>query len=343
MNQRLAAAARSRLLCGAGARADLRALAFLIVCLATATAVATAHAQDAYPNRAVTIVVPYPPGGSNDVFARRVARSLAEALGQAVLVDNRPGASGNIGTAMVAKAVPDGYTLAAVSSSMVTNAAVQSTLPFDAIRSFQPVAMLARGPFVAAVANDVPVRNPAELLSWLKANPGRFNYASSGLSSSNQFATEMFKALSRTFIVHVPYRGMGPAVTDLVSGQVQLLLASGPSLLPQIRAGRVRAVGITSARASPIAPDLLPLASVLPGYEFELWWGLLAPAGTPQAIIERLNTEVNRSLGASEMRQFLLAEGALPAPQSAAQFATTIARDIPRWQKLARQQSMSME
>ncbi len=339
MNLRLAAAARGSLLRGTGARLHWCAAAFVAAFLATGAA----HAQDGYPNRALTIVVPYPPGGSNDVFARRVARSLGDALGQAVIIDNRPGASGNIGTAMVAKAPPDGYTLVAVSSSMVTNAAVQPNLPFDAIRSFQPVAMLARGPFVAAVANDVPVRNPAELLAWLKANPGRFNYASSGLSSSNQFATEMFKALSRTFIEHVPYRGMGPAVTDLVSGQVQLLLASGPSLLPQIRAGRVRAVGITSARASPIAPDLLPLASALPGYEFELWWGLLAPAGTPQAIIERLNTEVNRSLGAPEMRQFLLAEGALPAPQSAAQFAAIIAQDIPRWQKLARQQSISME
>ena len=311
--------------------------------LLAAMVAGTASAQDAYPTRALTIVVPYPPGGSNDVFARRVARSLGEALRQAVIIDNRPGASGNIGTALVAKAAPDGYTLVAVSSSMVTNAAVQPNLPFDAIKSFQPVAMLARGPFIAAVSNDVPVRNPAELLAWLKANPGRYNYASSGLGSSNQFATEMFKAVSRTFVVHVPYRGMGPAVTDLVSGQVQLLLASGPSLLPQIRAGRIRAVGITSSGTSPIAPELQSLASVLPGYEFELWWGLLAPAGTPSAIVERLNAEVNRSLSTAEMRQFLLTEGALPAPQSAVQFAATIAEDIPRWQKLARQQSITAE
>lgn len=320
-------------------RAGRQAAGLLLAALVTGMA----PAQDTYPTRAITIVVPYPPGGSNDVFARRLSRSLGEALRQAVVIDNRPGASGNIGTALVAKAPPDGYTLVAVSSSMVTNAAVQPNLPFDAIKSFQPVAMLARGPFIAAVSNDVPVRNPAELLAWLKANPGRYNYASSGLGSSNQFATEMFKAVSRTFVVHVPYRGMGPAVTDLVSGQVQLLLASGPSLLPQIRAGRIRAVGITSSGTSPIAPELQSLASVLPGYEFELWWGLLAPAGTPSAIVERLNAEVNRSLSTAEMRQFLLTEGALPAPQSAVQFAATIAEDIPRWQKLARQQSITAE
>ena len=320
-------------------RAGRQAAGLLLAALVTGMAAA----QDTYPTRAITIVVPYPPGGSNDVFARRLSRSLGEALRQAVVIDNRPGASGNIGTALVAKAPPDGYTLVAVSSSMVTNAAVQPNLPFDAIKSFQPVAMLARGPFIAAVSNDVPVRNPAELLAWLKANPGRYNYASSGLGSSNQFATEMFKAVSRTFVVHVPYRGMGPAVTDLVSGQVQLLLASGPSLLPQIRAGRIRAVGITSSGTSPIAPELQSLASVLPGYEFELWWGLLAPAGTPSAIVERLNAEVNRSLSTAEMRQFLLTEGALPAPQSAVQFAATIAEDIPRWQKLARQQSITAE
>lgn len=323
----------------ASIRAGRQAAGLLLAALVTGMA----PAQDTYPTRAITIVVPYPPGGSNDVFARRVSRSLGETLRQAVVIDNRPGASGNIGTALVAKAPPDGYTLVAVSSSMVTNAAVQPNLPFDAIKSFQPVAMLARGPFIAAVSNDVPVRNPAELLAWLKANPGRYNYASSGLGSSNQFATEMFKAVSRTFVVHVPYRGMGPAVTDLISGQVQLLLASGPSLLPQIRAGRIRAVGITSSGTSPIAPELQSLASVLPGYEFELWWGLLAPAGTPSAIVERLNAEVNRSLSTAEMRQFLLTEGALPAPQSAVQFAATIAEDIPRWQKLARQQSITAE
>ena len=339
MTRGLLARAAAGLVGHASARACWQATGLLLAVLAAGTA----PAQESYPSRALTIVVPYPPGGSNDVFARRVARSLGETLRQAVVIDNRPGASGNIGTALVAKAAPDGYTLVAVSSSMVTNAAVEPNLPFDAIRSFQPVAMLARGPFIAAVSNDVPVRNPAELLAWLKANPGRFNYASSGLGSSNQFATEMLKAASRTFVVHVPYRGMGPAVTDLVSGQVQLLLASGPSLLPQVRAGRVRAVGITSARPSPIAPDLVPLASVVPGYQFELWWGLLAPAGTPAAIVERLNAEVNRALNAPETRQFMLAEGALPAPQTAAQFAAVIAEDIPRWQKLARQQSITAE
>ena len=307
----------------------------------------TALAQDAYPTRPLTFVVPYPPGGSNDVFARRVAKGLSEALGQPIVIDNRPGASGNIGTGQVAKAAPDGYTFAVVSSSMTTNAAIANNfannLPFDAVKSFAPVAQFARGPFIAAVNVDVPVKNPADLVALLRAKPGKLNYGSSGLGSSNQFATEMFKAASNTFMVHVPYRGMGPAVTDLISGQVQLILASGPSLLPHIRSGRIRAVGITSATPSAIAPDLIPLASAAPGYEFALWWGLLAPAGTPPAIVERLNREVNKLITTPEMKAAFLQEGAEAAPLSPAQFAKVIADDVQRWKRVAKQQSIVAE
>jgi tripartite-type tricarboxylate transporter receptor subunit TctC len=180
-------------------------------------------------------------------------------------------------------------------------------------------------------------------MSLLKANPGRYNYASSGQGSSNQFATEMLKAMSGTFVVHVPYRGMGPAVTDLIGEQVQMLIASGPSLLPQIRAGRIRAVGITSLTPSAIAPDLPPMAGAVPGYEFELWWGLLAPAGTPPEVVARLNAEVNKVLATAELRAAFLKEGAEAAPLTPAQFAAVIAADVPRWQKIARQQNIVAE
>ena len=319
-------------------RVTMRALAALLLLVCAA-----AIAQSTYPARPITLVVPYPPGGSNDVFARRLAKGLGEALGQTVIIDNKPGAAGNIGTAFVAKAAPDGYTLAAISSSMTSNAAVQANLPFDPVKSFAPVAQIAKGPFIVAVNQEFPARTPAEFLAVVKRHPGKFNYASSGTGSSNQFATEAFKVLTGTFIVHVPYRGMGPAVTDLAGNQIQILFASGPSLLPQIRSGKLRAIGITSLTPSPIAPELTPMSTVAPGYQFELWWGVLAPAGTPADIVGKLNAAINRVTASAEMKQFFLNEGAEPAPLTQPEFAAVIARDVPRWRALARQQSITAE
>ena len=269
----------------------------LTAVVAIGLAPAGVFAQDAYPAKAITIVVPYPAGGSNDTFARQVAKELGEQLAQPVVIDNRPGASGNTGTGQVAKAAPDGYTLVAVSSSMTTNAAIQSRLPFDPIHGFAPVAMFARGPFIVAVNNEFPASTPAELIAAIRAKPGQYNYASSGTGSVNQFGTELLKAQAKDLqIMHIPYKGMGPAVTDLVGNQTQLLISSGPSLLPMVRAGKLRAIGITSLEPSPIAPDLVPMATAVPGYQFELWWGLLAPAGTPPDIVGKLNTAVNQAL-----------------------------------------------
>jgi tripartite-type tricarboxylate transporter receptor subunit TctC len=316
-------------------------------CLAVAALCALgaplAQAQSNYPSKPITIIVPYAPGGSNDNFARVMAKGLSTALKQTVIVDNKPGASGNTGTAFVAKSAPDGYTLVAVSSSLVTNAAIQTKLPFDAVKDLAPVAMMAKGPFIVAVNNDFPARTPKELVAALKAAPGKYNYASSGIASTNQFATEQLKSLSGTFILHVPYRGIGPAVTDLIGNQVQILISSGPSIMPHVRSGRIRAIAVTSAQPSPIAPDLPPMAVAVPGYDFEAWWGLLAPAGTPPEIVAKLNAEVNKVLATPEFKDFLLKEGALPAPATPAQFAATIASDIPRWKKLAKQQNILPE
>ena len=320
-----------------------RRRAFVAMAALCALGAPFAQAQDAYPSKPITIVVPYAPGGSNDNFARVMAKGLGTALKQTVIVDNKPGASGNTGTAFVAKAPADGYTLVAVSSSLVTNAAIQTRLPFDAAKDLAPVAMMARGPFIVAVNNDFPARTPKELVAALKAAPAKYAYASSGIASTNQFATEQLKALSGTFVLHVPYRGIGPAVTDLISNQVQVLISSGPSIMPFVRNGRLRAIAVTSAQASPIAPDLPPMASAVPGYNFEAWWGLLAPAGTPPEIVNRLNAEVNKVLATPEFKDFLLKEGALPAPMTPAQFAATIAADIPRWKKLAQQQNITAE
>ena len=304
----------------------------------------SAFAQAAYPTKPITIVVPYPAGGSNDTFARQVAKELGDELKQPVIIDNRPGASGNTGTGQVSKAAPDGYTLVAVSSSMTTNAAVQSKLPFDPVKGLAPIAMFAKGPFIVAVNNEFPAKTPAELIAAIKAKPGQYNYASSGAGSVNQFGTELLKAkVGDLQIAHIPYKGMGPAVTDLVGNQTQLLISSGPSLLPMVRAGKLRAVGITSLKPSPIAPDLTPISTAVPGYEFELWWGLLAPAGTPPDVVARLNGAVNKIITRPEIAANFLREGAIATPLSPVQFGTVIAEDVERWKKLAKQQNITAD
>jgi len=318
----------------------MKKLFLLLAVFALSTVV---HAQSAFPNKPITLVVPYPVGGSNDVFARLIAKNLGEALKVSVVVDNRPGASGTTGTLQVSKSAPDGYTLLAVSSSMTTNVAIQTKSSFDPVTGLTAIAMLAKGPFIVAVNNDFPAKNPAELIALLKANPGKFNYASSGTGSSNQFATELLKAMSGTFAVHIPYRGMGPATTDLIGGQTQILLASGPSLLPQVRNGRIRAIGITSLNPSPIAPELIPVSSVIPGYEFELWWGILGPAGMPADIVNLLNREINKILASPEIKATLLREGAEASPESPAQFANRLSGDIARWKSVAKRQNITAE
>ena len=314
-----------------------------LAALATLAAMTGAsHAADApYPSKPITMVVPYPPGGSNDVFARQVAKELGELLKQPVIVDNRPGASGNTGTAYAAKTAPDGYTVVAVSSSMTTNAAVQTKLPFDPVKSFAPVAMFAKGPFVVAVNNDFPAKTPAELVREVKARPGQYNYATSGTGSVNHFATELLRSMVPGFdITHVPYKGQGPAVTDVIGNQVQMMISSGPSILPMVRGGKLRAIGITSLTPSPVAPELTPMATAVPGYEFDLWWGLLAPAGTPAAIVNQLNQAVNQVLAKPEIKASFLREGAIANPVTPAQFASTIERDVKRWQALAKERNI---
>lgn len=316
----------------------------LAVATLVACAVTGALAQGAYPSKPITIVVPYPAGGSNDTFARQVAKELGDQLRQPVVIDNRPGASGNTGTGQVGKATPDGYTLVAVSSSMTTNAAVQTKLPYDPLKSFAPVAMFAKGPFIVAVNNDFPAKTPAELIAAIKAKPGQYNYASSGSGSVNQFGTELLKAMVGAMdITHIPYKGIAPAVTDLVGNQTQLLISSGPSLLPMVRSGKIRAVGITSLKPSPIAPELTPMSTAVPGYDFELWWGLLAPAGTPAEIVAKLNAAVNQALAKPAVAANFLKEGAIATPISPEQFGDVIATDVERWKKLAKQQNITAE
>jgi tripartite-type tricarboxylate transporter receptor subunit TctC len=291
----------------------------------------------AWPAKPVTLVVGSAPGGSNDTFARAIGKKLSEALGQPVVVDNKPAGGGVLANAFVAKAPPDGYNLVVLSSTFTTGAAIRNNLQYDAIKSFKPVAMLGKGPLLVTVANESPYKTIGELVAAAKANPGKLNYGTSGAGSINHFATELFTDAAGIRMTHVPYKGMGPATTDLLGGQIQVLVASAPSILGQVKGGRVRALAVTSANRSPVAPDLPSLEqSGYKGSATELWWGVLAPAGTPQPVVDRLNTEINKIILSAEMKEFFLKEGAEPAAMKPAEFEAFIAGEIERWKQVAK-------
>ena len=311
------------------------------VLLAFATSV---FAQPNFPTKAVTIIVPYPAGGSNDTFAREIGKKLSDAWKMPVIVDNRPGAGGSIGAAIVSRAAPDGYTLCLLSSSFTTNAAIQTHLPFDPVAGFSPVAMVAKGPMLLTVANKVPAKTTLELFALARANPGKLNYGSSGQGSTNHFATELLMDAAKIRMTHVPYKGMAQAVTDVIGGHVDVLIASAPSIYQHVRSGKVRGVGVTSKGRSQVVPDLPPVAEMgLPNYSFELWWGILAPPKTPPDVVIQINIDVNKILNTPEMKEVFLREGAEPAPMSAAAFAATIGNEIEGWKKVAKAANIKPE
>ncbi len=310
---------------------------------AAALCASVAIAKD-FPAKPVTLIVPYPPGGSNDTFARELGRKLGDAWNVPVIVDNRPGAGGSIGAAAVSKAAPDGYTLCLLSSSFATNAAIQTNLPFDPIAGFSPVAIVARGPMLLTVANHVPAHTTLELFDLARRNPGKLNYASSGQGSTNHFATELLMDAAQIRMTHVPYKGMSPAVTDVIGGHVDVLIASAPSIYQQVKAGKVRGIGVTSKGPSAAVPDLHSIAEMgLPGYSFELWWGMLAPPGMPAELVAKINADVNRILATPEMKEAFLREGAEPVIMTPAQFANTIRDEIANWKKVAKRANIKAE
>jgi tripartite-type tricarboxylate transporter receptor subunit TctC len=313
----------------------------LLVALLVAGPVA---AQLKYPSKPVSIIVPYPPGGSNDTFARELGKKLSDTWKVPVIIDNRPGAGGNIGAALVSKAAPDGYTLCLLSSSFTTNAAIQPNLPFDPVAGFSPVAMVAKGPMLLTVSNQVPAKTTLELFALARRDPGKLNFASSGQGSTNHFATELLMDAAQIKMTHVPYKGMAPAVTDVIGGHVDVLIASAPSIYQHVKAGKVRGLGVTSKGPSSVVPDLAPVGQMgAPGYSFELWWGILAPPKTPPEIVAQVNAEVNRILATPEMTEVFLREGAEPAIMSPARFAATIKSEIEGWKKVAKDSNIKAE
>jgi tripartite-type tricarboxylate transporter receptor subunit TctC len=321
-----------------------RRAACAFAALAAALTSGAALAQGAYPSKPINLVVGSAPGGSNDLFARAIGKKLTEAWGQPVLVDNKAAAQGLVANTFVAKAAPDGYTMVVLSSTFTTSAAIMTTLQYDPVKSFAPVAMLAKGPLLFTVSNTTPYKSVQEVVAYAKANPGKLNYATSGVGSINNFTTHLFMASSGVQLTHVPYKGMGPAVTDLIGGQTEVLIASAPSILSQVKGGKVRALAVTSPGKSAVAPDLPALEQMgYKGSNSELWWGVLAPAGTPQPVVNKLNAEINRIVKGEDMKEFFLREGAEPSALSPAEFGKLIAGEIERWKKVAKAANIQPE
>ncbi|ALM85689.1 tripartite tricarboxylate transporter substrate binding protein [Bordetella sp. N] len=306
--------------------------------LLAAVAMTTAHTALAaeFPDKPITLIVGSAPGGSNDVFARMLARRLGDSMKATIVVENKPSGGGILANVLVAKAPADGYTLAVVSSTFTTGAAVRDNLGYDPIKSFTHVAMLAKGPLLLTVGKDSQFKDVQSLVAYAKQHPDKLNYGSSGTGSINQFASEIFCEAAGIKMTHVPYKGMGPATNDLMGGQIQMLVASAPSILGQVKGGAVRALGVTAAEKSPIAPDLPALEQVgYKGSAVDLWWGVIGPANMPKPVTDKLNAAINVALKSPEMKEFFLKEGAEPAPESPAQFGTFVSEELTRWKQIA--------
>jgi len=305
---------------------------------------AAGPAPGGFPSRPFRLVVPFAPGGSVDVFARLVGQRLAESLGQPVVVDNRGGGGGILGMEIVARAPGDGYNLLVHSAAFTTAAAMHSNLSFDPVRDLLPVARLGVGANMLVVNADSPARTLQDLLALARSQPGRLNYGSGGPGSSSHLTTEVMLRMAKVDIVHVPYKGLGPAVTALLGGQVQMLLVGMPNVMPQVRAGRLRALAVSTPKRSPFMPDVPTVAEAgVPGYAASNWWGVWSPGSTPRAIVQRLNDEVARILQGAELRDRLASEGAEPLAATPEVFARLVRDEIAFWRKVAREGGFKAE
>ena len=303
----------------------------LLVAAVVLAAAMPALAQD-YPNRPIRFIVPYPPGGGTDVVARIMSDALAADLGQPIIIDNRGGAAGNVGTDIAAKAAADGYNILFTLSSHTINPKLYDKLPFDVERDFVPISLAASIPQILVVHPSVPANNVQELIALAKANPGKLNYASVGTGSPGHIAGELFKIKTGVDIVHIPYKGGGPAVVDTIGGQVQLLFVSMPAAWQHVKAGKLKAIAVASAKRSVAAPDLPTIAeSGVPDYAVESWYGALAPAKTPPAAVARLNAAFAKVLGNPQIKEKLLAQGAEAAPSTQAEMDRVIKEELEKW------------
>jgi tripartite-type tricarboxylate transporter receptor subunit TctC len=304
-----------------------------VAALAAALFSLSAHAAD-YPVKPVKFVVPYPPAGTTDVLARIVAQWLTEKLGQPFVVENRPGVGNNLGTEAVINSAPDGYTMLLVNPANGINATLYKDLKFNFIRDIAPVAGLVRTPNVMEVTNSLPVKTVKEFIDYCKANPGKLNMASSGSGTSVHLSGELFKFMTGCNMLHVPYKGAGPALTDLIGGQVHVLFDNLPSSAGHIKSGRIRALAVTSEQREPSMPNLPTVGETVPGYEATAWFGIGMPKGTPREVIDKINAEVNRALADPKMRERLAELGGKPIPGTPEDFGRTIAAETAKWEKV---------
>jgi tripartite-type tricarboxylate transporter receptor subunit TctC len=317
----------------------MRHLLSLLAFVAAAAAASGAPLQGAadYPSRPVRLVVPFAPGGTNDVIGRILAEKLATRLGQAVVVDNRPGANSVVGAEIVAKAAPDGHTLLIVAAGFAVNPSLRKTLPYDTVRDFAPLGLVGGGPYLLVVHPSVPAKDLGELVTWAKSRAGAVSYASTGTGSPPHLAAELLRIAAGIEMQHVPYKGGGQVLPDLLAGRVSLFFGSVSTLAAHVQAGRLRAIAVTTTRRAPSLPDVpTVIESGIAGYEVNGWYGLLAPARTPGAIVRRLNAELRAALDERDTRARLAQRGIEPQPGSPEEFAALIRDEIAKWAKVVR-------
>ncbi|MHA7680509.1 tripartite tricarboxylate transporter substrate binding protein [Cupriavidus sp. PET2-C1] len=313
-----------------------KTLAHIALLLAAMSVVTMAAAQtDAKVPPLIRIVVPFSAGASNDVIARAIVPGLAKRLGTTVIVENKPGAAGVVGADSVAKAPRDGSVLLLTSSTFLTAAATQPRSPYDPLAAFAPVSMVAEGPLLLAVSSSTQIRSPAELIAAARAKPGALTYGSAGIGSLAQLATELLCDISKVQMMHVPYKGASNAMIDLAAGQIDVMMSNYSSLVTQLKSGKVRALAVTSQRPNPAFPELPSLAASVPGYGIEIWVGVLAPAGTPAPLVQRLNREINEIAASPDVRVVLEPDGSAPKAMSPSEFGARMRQDLAQWKHIA--------
>jgi tripartite-type tricarboxylate transporter receptor subunit TctC len=314
------------------------------VCICDSAKAADSNAASGYPSRSIRIIVGQAPGGGQDLIVRALAKNLTESLGKAVVVDNRPGASGTIGSAMGAKAAPDGYTLLAVSITFSITPSLYKSLPFDPFKDLLPLTMFASSPFILLINPSVPIKSVREFIAYAKSRPGQLNFGSGGVGNSGHLAAALFYSMADIKITHIPYKGAGLAMTDLLGGQLQLMFNSTIQGLPYVKSRRLMALGVTTSQRVTTIPDLPTIAEAgLPGYDFWGWYGLMVPAGTPKVIIDRLYLAVDSALISPGFKQRMAQDGSEPVTMTPDQFAIRLASEMATWQKVVRISNMQIE
>ena len=308
-----------------------------------ALALARSRAREPIPSKPIRLVVPYTPGASNDTLSRATGESMSPILGQPIVIDNRPGAGGMIGAEHAARSAPDGYTILNVQASFATNVAIRAKMPYDVFKDFAYIGMMASSPMIVVVHPSMPVKSVKELVAIARKRPGELNYGSSGTGGSNHLATELFAKTANVKITHVPYKSIGPAMTDLVGGHVQMVITSLPSALVQVKAGRLKALGVAGEQRSSFAPEIPTVKEGGVPYVSELWWGLAAPGKTPPEIVDRLSDTLRKAMQTAQLKQRYATEGAEAVPMTPQEFTKYVHNEVTRWRQVVKDAGLQLE